>query len=621
MLQIATGRLFTRKPGTTNNLRGTFYTNAVFPYETIEVPVANGRLLPPSSTRPGVKAVAYEFVERIEVEPDGRRSVIVSSTALPYTLDFATVCSFALNCICSPDYTLVQRLTSTQPGVVTGWPQGRFVKRTYDPEFFLQQAEVESLQQFEAQLIGLPRVKFLGAMRAIRTYVTALHRVADDLELAYTLLVASVESLAQEFDGHTAEWHSLEDRKRDAMDRALDGAPEDVAQRVREALLSNEHVALARRFREFTLAHTRPEYFRTEATNVELPAGRYDIEDCLREAYTLRSKYVHALKPLPHLLTVGHTTGEVVGDGNKNYFTISGLARLMRHVIVSFVMRQETVEHEVYDYRLERHGVGLYPLSPEMWVGVAEGDITGAGRDKLQGFLQQLTRVMLRAQGASLTDMRAVLNAANDFVPGITRAVRRPYLALMSLWNTHVSEEFVVQPSARVERLMLEELGLPCAEALVAYCLTERQPPWTLAQHREVLEAYFRGRIRNGLRTTRLIEAALTLDLAERFRAAGDFDEFRRLIYLAAEIEPGHARLATLEASLNNCEPVFWKAVLLPAPEPDVVEARPAPACPELAQEPAGAPHVVERPAQVSRTGLAARLARWLRSLAARIES
>ncbi|WP_205959624.1 hypothetical protein [Ramlibacter humi] len=633
MLQIATGRLFTREPGLSNDLRGTVYTNAVFPYGMNVVPVATGRLLPPSSSRPGVKAVAYEFVEHIELEPDGTRGVLVSSTALPYTLDFATVCSFALNCICSPDYVLVQRLTSNQPGVVTGWPPGRFLKRTFDADIYLQPSDVEFLQAFVTKLIGLPRLKFLGVMRAIRTYVTALHRVADDLELAYTLIVASVESMAQEFDGHQAEWHSLEDRKRVAMDAALEGSPPEIARRVRDALLSIEHVALAKRFREFTLAYTQPSFFRGEATGVENPAGRYDIEDCLREAYTLRSKYVHSLKPLPHMLTVGHLPGEVVREDNKQYFTVAGLTRLMRHVITSFVMQHETLEREAYDYRLERHGIGLYPLAPQYWVGAAQGDITGAGKDKLQGFLQQLTSVMLREPGAALTDMRDVLNAANEFIPGIRRELRRPYLALMVLWNAHVHETASVQPRAAVTSLIEEELAAPSSEALIAHCLTQQQPPWTLIEHQECLEAYFRRRSRSGLRSTRLIEAAMALDLSERFRGEGSLDAFRRWVSLAVEIEPGNARLSQMELNLDAQAAVSWTSVLLPPPEEPQVAADAATA--QAPQEPqvveataealrarvgASAHQELDQPAEAARRGFAAWVAAKLRRLASQIE-
>jgi hypothetical protein len=83
---------------------------------------------------------------------------------------------------------------------------------------------VAFLQAFVGRLIGLPRQTYLGVMRAIRTYINGMHRIADDLELAYTLLVASVESLAQDFDGHESDWASYDQRKRQAIDEAFVGS-------------------------------------------------------------------------------------------------------------------------------------------------------------------------------------------------------------------------------------------------------------------------------------------------------------------------------------------------------------------------------------------------------------
>jgi hypothetical protein len=88
-------------------------------------------------------------------------------------------------------------------------------------------------------------------MKAIRTYVTGLHRVADDLELAYTLLVASIESLAQDFDGHEGSWNDFDETKRKKIDQALADADVATADRVRAALVEIEHLALSRRFRDF----------------------------------------------------------------------------------------------------------------------------------------------------------------------------------------------------------------------------------------------------------------------------------------------------------------------------------------------------------------------------------
>ena len=79
----------------------------------------------------------------------------------------------------------------------------------------------------------------------------AMHRLSDDLDLAYALLVASIEALAQEFDSTIPVWEHYDERKRNRIDKALTEATEPVSQAVRNAILANEHIALKRKFSSF----------------------------------------------------------------------------------------------------------------------------------------------------------------------------------------------------------------------------------------------------------------------------------------------------------------------------------------------------------------------------------
>ena len=154
------------------------------------------------------------------------------------------------------------------------------------------------------QLVGLQRARFEAAMRAIRQYITGLHRIADNLSLAYTQLVMSVESLALEFEGHVAEWSDYEHRKRERIDTALQHASTETVQKVREAVLANEHVAVSRRFRDFAISHVAPSFFRAEAAQTSSPLSRADLTVALQQAYAIRSRYVHTLREIPGQLTV-----------------------------------------------------------------------------------------------------------------------------------------------------------------------------------------------------------------------------------------------------------------------------------------------------------------------------
>jgi hypothetical protein len=569
MLQIATGRLFTRGIARTNRLRGTIYTNAIFPYDMEHIELATGRLLPPSPVKHTVSAVAYEFLEHMELEEgenvgEFRPGILVSSSAAPYVLDFATVCSFALNCICSPDVELVRRLTGSQPSVSTGQTPSKFISEIYAADTYCSPEKIAFLQDFVHQIVRLPRVKFLGAMRAIRTYVVAVHRVADDLELAYTLFVASVESLVQDFDGHQSDWESIDERKRVAMDAALSEAEPAIANKVRQALIETEHASLGKRFRDFCIAHIDASYFRDEATKVQMPIARVQLTPCLREAYNLRSKYVHSLKKLPDAISGGHVLGDVAIDVDGRFFlSIAGISRLTRRVITNFVMKQDVLEREPYNYRHERHGIVVMRLAPQYWLGNADGDITTQGKQRLEGFLEQLLPVLIEEPSAALTDLRQVLTAANEFIPRLTQALRRPYLALLLLFNWGAPAAYRVSPSTRVRTLMDTDLSTPCIEGLICCAVIGITPQYSVEQQLDVLETHFQriGKA-SAYRLPRSLEAGLILSLAERFRIEGNIAQCKRMVSLAVDNHPGHTGLLNLEATFTNERTIAWLDVL-----------------------------------------------------------
>ncbi|PJH88533.1 MULTISPECIES: hypothetical protein [Pseudomonas] len=563
MLQIATGKLFSRPVGWENLLRGILYTNATFgDQDAIETAV--GRLLPSTSHSIHPRVLVYELLERMEAEESGP-GVLISSCVEPYLNDFAVVASFTLNCVCTPDIDLARRLMSGKKGLATRAAPQELVRRFFDTDLWCKPEEITFLQEFTGQLIDLPRNTFLCVMRAIRTYINGMHRIADDLELAYTLLVASVESLAQDFDGHESDWESYEERKRLAVDEALSGAEEELTQRVREALLRVEHTALARRFREFAISHTPPSYFREPALAMNQSLARSDLKEVLAMAYQSRSKYVHQLKRLPDVVVLGYGFGETALHERATFLTLQGLSRLMRNVIIEFVKGQPSLTHEEYDYVLERSGVIKMQMAPQYWVGNAEGDLINAGRRKLEGFLEQYVPCILKEEGATLTDLRPVLSAVAELLPDSKKAPRLPYLALYVLFNAVVSEEQRAPISESINRLIQQELSQPSTETLIVCAILGKMINWPLETHHQELENYFkRRRSPSGLRFPRLFEAAMSLDLAERYRLLSNVNKCREMVALAVESHPGHHQLVQMEAEITLDTPILWADVLIP---------------------------------------------------------
>lgn len=562
MLQINTGKLFTRAIERENGQRGILYTNAAFGLargHVLEGPLF-GRLVQTTELSGSPKCTIYEFTERMESTGSGP-GVLVSHGADPYLQDMAVVCSFALNCICAPDVDVVRRLTSGQRSLSSGAPPGRYIRRVFDEEIRCQPNETDAFVRFLTQLLGLKRTTYLGVVRAIRTYVTGLHRVADDLELAYTLMVAAGESLAQDFDGHEATWQHVADDKRIAIDRALEGAPDEVAKRVRDTIVDIEHTALARRFQRFVTSNVNASYFRTGFG--DHPIGRSELPEALSEAYKARSKYVHQLRSLPDSVTMGHGFSETVVEGRRKMLTLQGLSRLIRHVIMTFVERQPSIDKEPYDYHLERAGVVQIRLAPNYWVGNAGGDISEAGRDKFEGFLEELAGHLLQPS-AKITDLTDVLRKFTAEAANMKLEKRLPYFAMQVVYSALVGPN-AVQMTAALESVAMQDLGKPSPESLVAHAFFRQVPQWTLDEHRKVLETYRSRRgSRSGIRFPRLFEAAIVLDLAERYRSADNSAACKAAIAEAADDFPENAALRTFAETGDVASPVRWWEILLP---------------------------------------------------------
>ncbi|WP_210455893.1 hypothetical protein [Vibrio crassostreae] len=433
----------------------------------------------------------------------------------------------------------------------------------FDKEIYCQSDDIEHLVNFTNQLIGLERKVFLGVMRAIRTYVTAMNRIADDLDLAYTLLVASLESIAQDFDNHEMTWQDYDEKKRKAIDLALAEASEGTSNSVREALIKSEFSSIARRFNNFSRKHVTPSFYRDEAIGVINPVSKLDLPKALSNAYKARSGYVHNLQKLPTLLVNSIPHSDTCRIHNSTWLTIQGLSRLTRHVITNFVYSQSTVERETYDYHQERIGIVQYPLAPQYWIN-SMGFYEGSGSRKLEGFLSQLANSALSRGNTKLTDIREMLASVEKQYHDFKNKDKMPYAALYMLFNGVVSDAEKMKNSERFIQSVERKFLRPSPEALILNLLSCKIPDWTLEQHYECLHQYLKTRDnKNCFRVPPLYESGIILDLAERYRLAGNTDVPLELISLAVENYPDSENLRHFEGDCRKQILIIdWREVM-----------------------------------------------------------
>ena len=482
MLQIASGKLFKSTPGQCHNLRGVLHTNIHLLHNN-PITTACGTLLPTSALSHRTGQLVYEFTELIEQPPGAGQA---SHGIEPYLQDFSTIVSIALQATCTTTPEAASRLLGNHRSTSVAHPPRAFIPRVFDPQILLNDIDIADFTSFVNGLILLERRSFLAAIRAIRTYVVAMHRLTDDLELAYTLFVASIESLAQQFDAFQPEWDDYDEGKKSKIDAALKGADEVTARDVRNALLEIEHVSLARRFREFSLGHISETYFREAAESVEGPASRADLEDALRGAYQLRSRYVHSLQELPRPLAVSAISGDTVRVEGTTLLTFQGISRLARHVILEFVDRQPKLEVEQYDYSGERYGIVRMPLSPQYWVGDAKNITLNVGAKRLEGFLSQLSSHFCKEENSPITDLTPALEKAEELFASASEPQRRPFLALYLMFNALLPDDQRMSNLEVIRSRYEADLVKPSIESMVFHLVLQIIPDWQLNNHRQM---------------------------------------------------------------------------------------------------------------------------------------
>lgn len=561
MLQINTGKFFVSSEFYENDLCGVLFTNLHLVVG--EKLATSAGVLTPASGSSDIYNGYYELHEKVEKFGE-RASVLVSNGVSSYITDFSALMSFYFSCIASPDFNVVKRLMSNEVGVSTRSRPTQLVSRFFDRNIVCLPSEYGSFVAFVEKLLSLKRVSYLAVMQSIRTYVTAIHRLTDDLEVSYTLFVASLESLAQAVDEHKPTWSDYEERKRKAVDTALAGASSVDANKVRDALLDIEHTSLSRRFKLFTQSHIAPSYFREGAYDVVNPIARCQLDKALSNAYHARSGYIHNIKPLPRLLTFAPTKSEVMTISGTPWLTLQGLTRLARHVIIELVSLQESVDKEEYDYSLDQPNIIQAPMAFQYW-GYKIDPSEDSGFKKLQGFLGELAACILSEKTGnerpSVTNLVGVIEHAIGKLDMTKNKFRLPYLALYAIYNSSVRSE---KPLPLLNERFRTELDEPSPISLICHVVLVIDPSWDISTLEKIVKKYFSTRYhKHAVLAPPIFEAGMYLILAERFRKSDNHEMAEFNIGKAIECLPGNKKLMDFEMSYAELPTeINWRTIL-----------------------------------------------------------
>lgn len=559
MLQISTGVYFRDVPLNETTHRAVLYTNAwAVSREPLQLPVGLFRF----STSPSpVAAVTIEVIERLEaIGLDGTDEIMIATAGGDIIDDAADVFAFALNVSCSRNAALMQRFV---PADLRAGPRrgpSSILRRTFDPTVVLQPEELEAASVLVSRLLALRRDFFEAAMRSIRSIVDATLLVADDPGLAYTLFVASLESLAQLAIPAQAlhGWDTYDGKRRKVVDAAVESAnlSEAQAAAIRLAVMEIDQLSLRRRFIDFTLAHVNPDYYRDDARSAVRPIRANDLPNALDVAYQIRSRNVHALEALaPELWAIADRADTLRWEG-RSALSLEGLSRLCRQVVKSFIEQGPSEVDESFRYRDHLPGIVRVQLAPQYWVGSVSGFEVDRAPQVLEGLIDLLVETIRKPDEPQVPDLTEILSKIETLLPNIGQVEKRaPLVAIYTLWHAFMNPSLHRPQSEELVERFGDDLTGPSMVGFALRVLLERNIEWDLDQQIDLVARrrsdLLKGR---GQPLAPRFDAALLVSTSAKLCAADRLEEAEAYMAEAVEALPGNELLMDIESAASRGE-------------------------------------------------------------------
>jgi hypothetical protein len=474
LLQIISGKFFTEN-GVINehSAKGILYSNYSW-YDLIETVIAS---LEPADIHGNAKGFVVNYVNKLERDEQSGGFSLVRTGDPEIVRQFQLLCTFGLNAYFHFDKQNVEiNCRERSRGMGDEHIPAQLVPRIFNKEINGTAAEIESFSKFVQKVISLRRQDYKNIMACLTNYSDSLEIMNQNLDLAYTMLIYSMEALSKQYNNYTPIWDDYDPLLRKELEEYFALISSEISESIKSTLIKASHLKLQQNFIDFICNHMSDSFFEDEAAEVEAPLRASDLRRALRNAYILRSGYVHELKTLLKQLKIPSIAkGDVFRWENEPYLTYSGLIRVVRHVINNFIWKLDSVEKEDYNWRADLPGIVNLELAPQYWIWRYEGFETNQATKRLSGFLSELDTANL-TQG-SVTDISLLLEKMQELFPQARKQEKITMLCLYALYcllvegNKPVNYENFLQKND-------ELLSVCCIETLITFLLLGQEWQW-----------------------------------------------------------------------------------------------------------------------------------------------
>jgi hypothetical protein len=500
--------------------------------------------LEPVDTYASVSSYVVSYKNQIEKEAPPAKNILVRTGDSEIIEQFMTICSFHMGAFFHQDRNIVavacrdQKFNSSDYCIPS-----QFVPRIFSRQIRGTVEETESLSEFVNDVIGLKRDRYNSILISLRSFSDAMQVIGTNIDLAYSLLIYSLEALAQRSDAYLAVWEDYPLDTKDALDKIFNDLDERHVDDIKNTLLKNSNLKATKRFLSFVKSHIDDEFYMSEAPSGFATVRKSEFDRALKNAYAIRSKFAHLLQPIQEQLRHPNmANGDVVRLSNEPYFSVSGLVRIVQHVIKNYVKNNEKVDSEKFNWRQELPGIMKMEMAPQYWIWKHEGLQANHATNKLSGFLSQLETVISGSE--PITDIRELLVKYENLIGQSSNQFKIQILTTYVLYNAFVSEEHKCKNYSSVLDKNKALFDICTIETMLAWLLMGQLWPWVAEECAECWSKYQSTCYQKAsIKVPPIMSVGIICEIASLYLQDENEDEYRKFMESAIIESAGQKEL------------------------------------------------------------------------------
>lgn len=551
MLQIITGKFFDSNNVHEHYCEATFYSNYIFTH-TVELPIGSIEFIEENE---GIAKYLFKYTNRIE-----KGGILLRTGDHEIVKQFNLIFSFFFNCYSNIDKSNVEEMCRTEANdSIFNIIPSNFIPNKLMKSIKGNQKEIDEFNMFFTNILGLKRCDFIHFIECINAYNNSIISLNYNIDLAYSLMVYTLESMSQIYKEFTPSWNDFNQDKRLQLEHIFEDIAIEKVDKIKTILLSDAHLKLQKRLLEFVNLYLNYPYFTVNAQNVNFALKKGDVNQVIINAYNIRSKYAHVLESMQKEMKYeGYAKDDTYIWENNVYLTYSGLVRICRYIINNYFNSKETVEKENINWREELPGILNVTLSEELWLGRTEKIIVNDVMNNLNGVLSVVQKAIITEKVK--VDVKGLMKKFEEAIPILPKKEKVKLLVGYAFCNSFFQNTNLASQNYKYILDKNKELFLEDApEMLLILLLTDlfENEKWT-DEKIELLFLNYQKKLykKNSFVIPKYLELLIRISIANLY-SDKDHDKYNQWITDAILNIPGNYTLQKIICEkLKNKKPI-----------------------------------------------------------------